>query len=252
MRIRAVLSCALCLAVMLLAAPLAIPQEQAPVSRVWNFTAKMGMEAEFEEAVVAHLAFLAEQGHSWQWIGFTVETGENVGDYGFVSGAHALSDFDEYDAEMRDAAMADFREKVAPYVESMSTSIVAAMPQISRPPGPEATFNFVQVITFRVRFDQTERFESAVGRYHDALENVTYTWSQPMSGFEDGPNYTLLLYHDSWASMGGPPDALEAAMVEAYGRPAARSLAEDFSDSVLSVSNWIARLRPDLSYIPGQ
>lgn len=247
MKMRAV-SCVLCLAVLLVAAPLATAQEQALASRIWYFTVKAGMEAEFEAAVIAHLAYLAEQpGYNWQWLGFNVETGDNVGDYGFVSGPHPLSAFDEYDAQMRLPAMTHFRDNVAQYVESMRTVVTAPMPQISRPPAPDATFNFVQVITFRVRFDETERFESTVRRYHDALENATYSWSQPMSGFEGGPDYTVLLFHDTWASMAGGGDGMDAAMVAAYGRPAARSISEDFSASVLAVDNWIARLRPDLS-----
>ena len=76
-----------------------------------------------------------------------------------------------------------------------------------------------------------------------------YSWSTLVNGGM-GPVYTLAVYHDSWASMAEPDTPLPALMEKAYGRMEADNIMQAISDSVLHVDSWMARLRPDLSYIP--
>jgi hypothetical protein len=111
--------------------------QEAPgtISRVYTFKVKPGMEQQFEDAVKEHFAWREEQGDTWTWMAFTYETGERTGQYGFVSSGHHWSDFDAYDANMRDAVTANFRQTVWPYVDSMENVINESLPDFSKPPG---------------------------------------------------------------------------------------------------------------------
>jgi hypothetical protein len=228
-------------------------EEPGTVGRIYTFKVKAGMEQQFEDAVREHFEWRQQQGDPWTWMAFTVETGEDSGQYGFVSGGHHWSDFDSYDAELRDAVLANFRQTVWPYVDSYENVITESLPDFSKPPGEDYDFRMVQVFHYYVKYDQAQNWTNAIAKINKALTKHEwpsyYSWSTLLNG-GTGPVYTLAVYHDSWASMAQPDTAFPAVMEEAYGRFEADSIMQAISDSVVKIDSWMARLRPDLSYIP--
>jgi hypothetical protein len=250
MKHRIAVLCTVCL----LVAGLAGAQE-APgtVSRIYTFKVKAGMEQQFEDAVKEHFQWRQQHGDPWTWMAFTVETGEDSGQYGFISSGHHWGDFDTYDAELREAVIANFRQTVSPYVESMENVFTESMPELSKPPGDELELRMVQVFHYYIKFDHGQDWTNAIAKINKALTEhdwpAHYSWSTLVNGGV-GPVYTLAVYHDSWASMAEPDTPLPALMEKAYGRMEADNIMQAISDSVLHIDSWMARLRPDLSYIP--
>jgi hypothetical protein len=108
--------------VALLALPLGVVadnhEEAPPLSDVWIIVPKAGMEAEFNEAVREHVAFRKAQGESRSWNGFRVVIGDNLRPVMFRHCCFDWADQDSYIAEeSQEAIMADYYEKVFPYVD---------------------------------------------------------------------------------------------------------------------------------------
>ncbi len=92
--------------------------ETPPLSDVWLLVPKSGMEAEFDAAIKEHVAFRKAQGESRDWSGFRVVIGDNLRPVMFRHCCFDWADQDDYVAEdSREAILADFNEKVAPYVD---------------------------------------------------------------------------------------------------------------------------------------
>lgn len=235
-------------------APATAQEEPGTVSRIYNFKVKNGMEQQFEEAIKAHIAFLQENNASWPWTGFTVETGPNSGWYGFVSGGHTWADFDHYDATIREAAMGHFQSTVSQYVETFNSVITMGMPHMSNPAPDTMVPGFAQVIHYHVKFDMAEDFAHVATKIHKGLKaegwSENYLWSTAASGGE-GPMFTLVLLYESWADMAEPEETFEQVLQEHYGATEFQNLMETVADCAWKVESWTARIRTDLSYIPG-
>ena len=223
------------------------------VGRIYTFKVKAGMEQQFEDAVKEHFQWRQQQGDPWTWMAFTIETGEKSGQYGFVSSGHHWADFDAYDAEFREVVTANFRLTVWDYVESYENIITESLPDFSKPPGDDFDFRMAQIFHYNLKYDQVRNFTNAIAKINKALVKAEwpahYSWSTLVNG-GPGPVYTLVVYHDSWASMQEPDTSFPAVLEHTYGRLDADAIMSTISDAVWNVESWMARLRPDLSYVP--
>lgn len=240
--------------------PAAVPslpaaqEEPGSISKAWRLKIKPGMEAQFEEALKQHWEVHRQSGDTSSYVMFMVEDGEHAGEYGLLTSGHHWADFDVFDAEISGACSADYVANLAQYVESMRSVITAGLPHVSRPPAPEDTFQFAQVYEYRVSFEGAAEWVHLLEKSQKAVEAVDwplrFSWSTLVSGSE-GPLFYCVVYMDNWADFAGPEMTFEAALEEYYGRQEAEEIVEDFYEAAESVTTWIARLRPDLSYVPG-
>lgn len=92
---------ATCLATMLLAT-FAMAQESTPpppLTDVWVVVPKAGMATEFQDAVVEHMAFRAENDDSRQWLTFTPVLGDKLNIFMFRACCFDWADQDAYETE---------------------------------------------------------------------------------------------------------------------------------------------------------
>ena len=82
------------LSLLLLALPVVSQEEPGPITRVFVDKAKTGMEQQYEEAVKQHIAWHREQGDTWSWEVRRIESGENFGQYLWITRGHRWEDFD--------------------------------------------------------------------------------------------------------------------------------------------------------------
>lgn len=92
-------------------------EERAALSDVWVIKAKPGMEAAFEEAIQADIAFRAKAEDSRTWAGYRAVIGHHYGIYQFRYCCFDWADQDAYDAEADEKGLdANWDETVHPYV----------------------------------------------------------------------------------------------------------------------------------------
>ncbi|MFQ5743369.1 MAG: hypothetical protein ACE5HV_07250 [Acidobacteriota bacterium] len=227
-----------------------LQEQPGAVSRSWVFKVKPGAEGEFEEAIKAFWQWRRQENDPWEWIAYTIETGDQNGEYGFVSLNHQWADLDANEAS-RDAVNAKFRETIAPHVASYSNAIRVGLPQLSTPSEGE-TVNLVQVYDYHLKYDKAEDFIHAVEKIHKALAAADwprpYSWSTLASGGAN-PTYRLAVFCESWADMAPAEASFRASMEKMYGSHETAALLQTIADSVWGVDSWIARVRLDLSYL---
>lgn len=92
--------------------------ERAPLADVWIMVPKQGMEAQFEEAVKAHMAHRAEAEDSRYWAGFRVVIGHNPSIYQWRYCCFNWADQDAYVAEENEKGFNEhWSETVHQYVD---------------------------------------------------------------------------------------------------------------------------------------
>lgn len=90
----------------------------APLSDVWMVVVKPGMEAQFNEAMAAHVRFRKDAGESREWQAYRVAVGHNMAPIQFRSCCFDWADLDTGVTENEELGIsADFNENVAQYVE---------------------------------------------------------------------------------------------------------------------------------------
>ena len=235
-----------------LASPTA-QEEPGNISRVWTMTIKPGMQQQFEEAIVQHWEVHRQLNDPAAYTVFVIEDGEKAGQYGVITSGHHWADFDAHEGEILAADQADFAANVAQYVDSTTSIITAGLPSVSNPPAPGTPYKFAQVYEYRLDFEESAGFVRLLEKAKKAADATgwpwNYSWSTLVSGGE-GPIFYAVAFLDNWAAFAGPDQTFEAMLEEAVGREEAEEIMEGFYEAIEGVNVWIARLRPDLSYVP--
>jgi len=92
--------------------------DRGPITDIWYVVPKRGMEAQFAEAMAAHIAFRAEAGESRDWHGYRVVVGHEISPIAFRSCCFEWADLDAYSAEDTEKGLsANFNENVDQYVD---------------------------------------------------------------------------------------------------------------------------------------
>ena len=244
---------AVVLAVTFAVIPVAAQGESPPpIARDYDLNVKMGHEADFVAAMKKQVEWYRKNDETWSWHTWQWETGEKAGQFVFRSPGHHWSDMDDRD-ERAAEARSHFLDNVGPHLESMSANISALMPDLTRWPGTEATAAFVSIHEFNLHYGKAEKFVNILGKFHDAIVDadwpVHYAWLARVSGGEV-PTFILAVPHDSWADMKGPDEHFNSMLEDVMGRLDARELLAEFDGCVKRQTVSLARLRPDLSYMP--
>jgi len=213
------------------------------------------MGAEFLAAAAEHTAWHREANDPWTWIAFYVETGKNTGMYGYVTPGHEWADFDTYDATIGPADGENASATMGPYEESLTSSFAVALPNISNPAPPDEQAPLVNVIHYGIDPAKEADFVATISKAHAALQEGGfgghYSWSRQVNGGE-GVVYTVVLPLDGWADMAPPDRTIAQVFEEVLGRHDGEQIGSDFTDALVSIESWIARILPDLSHTPGQ
>ncbi|MDH3531780.1 MAG: hypothetical protein OEO82_02565 [Gammaproteobacteria bacterium] len=103
--------------------PLGLPaagheEQRPPLTEVWLVVPKPGMEAQFEQAVAAHMVFRDDAGDSRRWQAFTPVIGHNLNVYHFRACCFNWADQDAYIVEDREKSFSEnWNANVHQYVD---------------------------------------------------------------------------------------------------------------------------------------
>ncbi len=240
--------------VLLLALPAMAQEAPGPITRVFVDKAKTGMEQQYEEAVKQHIAWHREQGATWSWVVRRIESGENFGQYLWITPGHRWEDFDN-PAVPSDEDGAHFDSGAGQYLESSTSVFTLYLADISRPLEGDTPAAVTSAIFFQIRRGKGDEFMTAVKKVHQAIEKTNwptnYSWLALVSGGYH-PTYVLVFQEENWAGLNPPEKSFEAMLEEAYGKQEAEEIQKVFDRTIKSERSQISVYRPDLSYIPGQ
>ncbi len=233
-----------------------LPGQDGVVGRSYLITPKLGMDDQFEAALSTHAALRRAEMDPWTWHVYTIETGEDAGAYFIISGSHAWSDFDAYDASLpfQQRVGQHWSTTMAPLVGEWSSMLTKVDTSLSAlPPAMAQQSAFVHVTGFGIRPGMERQFFGAVAQAHTALRGAgwpqRYAWVYPVSGHDDGPIAWLVTYHASWADMAEPDPSFDAVLTRALGAAGFSKWSDQFGATLRGTTSATLRFRPGLSVI---
>ena len=221
---------------------------QDTIAVVYDAQVRAGMLAEFEAAVASHTMWRTSQNDPWSWNTFQVVNGANLNGFTFRSGGHTWSDLDRYNAFNQRAAM-HFRTVVGPYVESLSSRIVANT-DVTRWIGDAIRPMYV-VQTFEVKPGTMEDFLAVGRQFTEALEGSAFEGEYVFQVVRNGGRQDVVAIIsplDSWADMdpsSGP--SMQALLDDALGENKTAELWAQFSATLVGSESSVVLWREDLS-----
>lgn len=240
-------------AIALLALPAVAMREPGTLARTYFVKAKPSMVQQFEAAYKRHIAWHRQQRDTWTWHTWQVETGEQFGQYVIRTPGHHWEDFDAR-GEFNAADEAHWVANVAQYVESVSSTIVAYRPDLSRWPEGEIPA-LASVFQFHLNYGGSQEFDYAIKKIYQAIEKSHwpghYSLLSVVSGSEV-PTSIVVIPHRNWAAMKAPEKPLWTMIEEVYGRQEAQRLRDLFAKTVHCERSFMVRFRSDLSYQPAE
>ena len=222
--------------------------EAQDLARIYTVSPAEG--ADLEAAIREHAQWRQENGDPWTWGVYEVVNGEDLGSFVIRSGNHSWADFDAYEqGAFAEAAGANYEATMAPAVGSISSVIMAADTAHRRLPESFENIQLYAVITWHLLPDKVQDFQEAIGQVHDAIVQTDwpthYAFASPVNG-ADGPQMSLVIFHENWADFEEPEKTFDQMLAEVYGEEAG-AIFEKFAASYRWEENFILRIRPDLS-----
>lgn len=251
---RAIKVCAGLVCALLLALPVAAQEEAVgQLARVYVVQPKAGMALQFEEAYAAHVAWHREQGDTWTWVTWQVQSGEDFGKYAIITPGHRWADFDNPGVLPKEDA-AHFLSTAGQYVESVTSSFWVSLPDISRPLESEGAAAVRWLNFFEVQRGKIDKFRNAVHKVHKAIEKTNwpanYFWAALVNGGSQ-PTYLLVFPRENWAGFSPQETPFDQMLEEAYGEQEAKEILSVLDRAIKSQRTHIEVYRPELSYVPG-
>lgn len=195
------------------------------------------------------MEWYADSGGQWTWIGFEISMGERTGEYVWFTGGHTYADFDQPDVDPQ-ANAESVDEKIAPHVSDVRVALSRVRPEVSMIVADAGLRPLYEVITFGLNPGGGPAFMHFLGKLKEAFETtgaaVEYTVREVTQG-ATGAQWTVVLPHESFASMELAPDLLETLMEQVHGGFESDALVEMFNSAVSSVTSEVYVTRPDLS-----
>lgn len=213
---------------------------------------KPGMEAEFEAGIRAHHRWRADQGDTWAWLVWRIDTGAATGTYAIGTFNHAWSDFDTPPVDLA-LARENRRQTIMPYVDSIRVEHYVYQAAISNVPDDLPPRNFSITEMIEVRVGKERDFMSAVSGITDAIKQVGwpnyYEWYRLDYGGRQ-PTYARVRLLWSWDDLANPEKSLRDVLEQVYGEREAAKIADMFNAAVERRENRTAILRKELFYVP--
>jgi hypothetical protein len=243
------------MSVLFLALPVATQEEPGVVARVFFISPKIGHAQQFEEAIKQHIAWRRQQGETWTWWTWQIQSGERFGQYVVGTFGHQWSDFDNPPLSPQEAS-AHFWSTTGQHVESATSQFALFLPNLSAAPSGDGPASLSVVLTFHLNGrGSVPKFLNAVAKTGKGIQKTNWPsrgfWYVLVSGTKQ-PAYILALAQENWADLAPPERSYPAMLEEAYGRQEAEAILKTFDKTIKSQYSEIFLYRPDLSHIPGQ
>lgn len=241
-----------------IAIPLVAQEEEKPapmVAKNHYVTVNSGQALEFEAAYKGHLEWHANKNDTWYWHTWQIANGQNLGQYIIRTGNHTWADFDEH-AEFSKEDSAHYLENVSGYVKKLSSTMVVAVPDISKWPDDYGIPTMVDVNVFQVSSQYSQAFYNAMEKIHKAIVEkempFTYSWSFVANGGEGpGETWIMVFPFKSWTEYGASWEPNFWKMVEeVYGDYETDLIRKTMNKAIVHQENFMAAYRADLSYNP--
>ena len=210
---------------------------------------KLGMTAEFETALRAHIEWRKSNNDPWNWSTYSVVNGDDFGQYVVRSTGHSWSDFDAYGTwETRTGDAQHFTSTVMPFVESFRQNISSLNLGLSRPVADLSAMTLFRLVSMDL--SSPRGWFGASAKITAAAEQTNWSerWfiSQVVNGGSD--DAVLIFPAENWAGFEPPKRSLLEMLTEAYGPDEATAIMDQVELSVRSSATSTVQLRPDLSY----
>jgi len=151
------------------------------------------------------MQFHRAQKDTWTWGTWLIQTGDNAGTYVTSSCGHAWKDFDEWEARMGKADLADAAINLAPYSAGGSNSFDVYRADMSLAPANQPPAPMTSVAVYVLHPGTAPDFIAAIKKINDALGKQadwpkTAGWLQLVNGGE-APTFVLLSARQNWATI---------------------------------------------------
>ncbi|GAA4867524.1 hypothetical protein [Luteimonas vadosa] len=229
--------------------PLLAAAQENNVSSAWVLWPKAGHTEQFEKAIREHAEWRKKAGEGFTWNIYQPTVGDDLGHYTIFSGGHAWADFDKNQKWSMDSkASAAFNRDVAPHVERVSHYFYENEDDISYW-NVDRQFPMYAVTRMKLGPGQYGNFRAAVSKAREAATAQKYggNWLlRSVTGGQD--DMTLVIPHDSYASMSGPsPTFIEVMAKHMGGQDKAVKNMTAIQSAIEGGDTTIYVFRPDLS-----
>jgi len=210
---------------------------------------KLGMTAEFETALKAHIEWRKSNNDPWTWSTYSVVNGDDFGQYVIRSTGHSWSDFDAYGTwETRTGDAQHFTSTVMPFVESFRQNISSLNLGLSRPVADISAMRLFRIVFMDL--SSPRDWLGASAKITAAAEQTNWSerWfiSQVANGGSD--DAVLNFPAENWAGFEPPKRSILEMLTEAYDADEATAIMDQVEQSIRSRVTSIVQFRPDLSY----
>ena len=224
--------------------------ERAPVSDIWYVVPKRGMEAQFTEAMAAHMAFRAEAGESRDWGAYRVVAGHEISPIAFRSCCFEWAELDAHEAEDTEKGLsANFNENVDQYVEHYHHYLERIDWENSH--WPENNGPFYRVTTWTIKQGAGPGTEEARRTLSDVALNqgwaeADHNWVW-LSRIVGKPITQIVTSYENYADMAPTEPSFPEFVTEKLGAEEAAAVLSQFGSGFTSADVTIWKYDASLS-----
>lgn len=208
--------------------------EGAGLADVWIVVVKSGMDAEFNEAMAAHLAFRKDAGESRDWNAYRVAAGHNITPIEFYSCCFDWADLDAHVAEDGELGLGEnFAENVAQYVDHYHHYFESSDDENSHWPDEGTDGPYYGVTTWTLKEGAGPASSAAMEKMSQlainegwASDDNNWDWVSRVVGDDI---LMLVSSYDSYADMAPPEQNFYEFAVEELGEEEADAMFSDFA-----------------------
>jgi hypothetical protein len=226
------------------------------VCRIFFTKPKPGMTQQFEAGRKKHNDFHRAQKDTFTWNTWTIETGDNTGNYVTSTCGHAWKDFDDFERRMGKPDAADAAANMGPYIESATNGFYVYRADMSLAPPNQPPSPMSAVTIFMLHPGAAPDFIAAIKKINDALSKQAdwpknSGWLQLANGGE-GPVFVLVNARQNFADFAPLPKSLADVLEETYGKQEGDAILKTTRDSTARSWTETATYHPELSYVAGK
>ncbi len=222
------------------------------IVEMWTFHVAKDNNAEFEEAMKAHVALRKEAGDPFHWETYTKHTGSLAGYY-VRACCFTWADRDAYEGWYADNPQVaeHFQANVDPLVKGYEHDFEEMDFENSHWPPDSGPFRYVGVTTYKIApggwsaVSEAKRKLSQAGINEGwASDEHRWAWASSVNGH---PSIALVVPFKNYADMAEPEPNFYQFLSEALGEDEVQALFEQFSSGTKGTHYEIYTHRPDLS-----
>ncbi len=233
---------------------LPVRAQDGDVSMGYFTTTDMAHVQGFEEGMLGHVGWHAEQDDPWP--GYVYQSMQGGMEYVWVTSGRTWADFDNPPVDPH-ADMMDVAQRAGSDITGLDVRTWVTWTDVSRPPSPDAVVPIWRVIEWELSptAEGMEALRSAFGKVKAAYEAeglpVRYTVNE-MVGIDGAPQMFVAIALESLGLLdGGEPDGFERMLAQVHGHADAVQISRTFETYLSPIANRVWVLRPDLSHMPG-